>query len=377
MISSLIKPYFQAGLAALDHRISRPSAAGARELAFDCNPISATFLFNAYSFGILCRDRIRDELLDFNLQIFIPDNNPFDFTLYPTISLQRYAQLNLFSIEEYPEAALKAMSRQDAIDETRQIVMSGRYAYVYIDLFYIPNTWPYLKHHWRHELLIIGVDDEKKIFNAATYLRSGKFGRVGIPFAFFCRGFTSSVASPKSMGYCRPRALWSVEATKPPEASKGLDLEVVKLQLDDYLHSRNEALTKMPCTIAREWIESDGRRLGPGAFGLAVHERLTDYVRTAAGSQKSPIDLRVGRFLWEHKKMMGERLRRMNLPSSIRDEMLTNWQEVIDLAYTYHLRLVSLGSRKARHDFSVLEKTMTKMTGVERRVLTRVAACLN
>lgn len=70
------------------------------------------------------------------------------------------------SVFEYSVSTYDDVNALQIIERLKSELIRGNYAYIYLDEYYISAKSSYNTSHFRHQSLIYGFDDEKKIFNS-------------------------------------------------------------------------------------------------------------------------------------------------------------------------------------------------------------------
>ncbi len=188
-------------------------------------------------------------------------------------------------------------------DDVVQFVISSIdedcYAQLDVDYFYLPFTEPYKRYHYMHELLISGYDDTNKTFEISGYNGSWNYHIATITFDELYQSvntvntnasdgnlFTNNQLVESPMTF-----LYRIDSRKTYE----IEIRQICEWLSDYLESVHTAEKyRMPFISQEE-----------GLWGISVYSYLTETLDRGRNLETLTIPLRV---LWEHKKIMSERI---------------------------------------------------------------------
>ena len=81
------------------------------------------------------------------------------------------------------------------------------------------------------------------------------------------------------------------------------------------------------------------------ALGLNAYDEIIAYFGRKIAGRCSVYDKRITRFLWEHKRLMGLRLARLQAQLGFSPERLEAWVAIERAAYWIHLQALA-GSRR-------------------------------
>ena len=180
---------------------------------------------------------------------------------------------------EYIGAATNSVIK-NLLDDGWYVVITG------IDDYYIKGKSWYHEVHVNHDGLIVGYDDNKRTFSFYAYDQTWVYRKFETPQ--YCVEKARSEGAKKGSG-----ELW---ACKPKS-------EQVKLE------------PKTICDGIKEYIGSSFNMYRPiinaNAYGIVVQDYLVMYIdRLSAGIiTHNRMDTRIFRLIWEHKKVMLERIR--------------------------------------------------------------------
>ncbi len=167
-----------------------------------------------------------------------------------------------------------------------------------VDYFHLPSTAPYQQFHFLHEVLVSGYDDNNGTFEISGYGKSWKYHVATITFSDLCEAVSTvdktlnDNAYPVDQSDESPKAfLYRSDNNKKYE----IDIGQMYESLSDYLESANTAEKYRMLYVPQE----------DGLWGVSVYSYLTELLDRCRSLDALTIPLRV---LWEHKKIMVERI---------------------------------------------------------------------
>ena len=176
-----------------------------------------------------------------------------------------------------------------------------------VDDYYVEGKSGYQKHHFNHDGLIRGVDNETKEYMMCAYdeqqtYRSFRTSQIG-----FMKGMMSGL---DTIGYG-----WLIAVRCRPAAAIDLDVPHIKQELHNYLHSA-------PGPEEKYVYGLDGIPHIIGYLG-----RLKDGEIPFEGN-----DPRVFRLIWEHKRCMAARIIAVEKHCGLSHELSNAYAPLMDLA---------------------------------------------
>lgn len=170
---------------------------------------------------------------------------------------------------------------KDIIDEGYYVVFNG------IDDYYIKGKSWYKEHHFYHDGLIIGYDDEKETLIIAAYDQRWIFSVFDTPQKGFMRGLKAS---------CDNAFYGSIHAVKANDIVQELDLTQIYESIKKYLSSEINSYS----------LNDLGK-----VNGIVIYDFICMYLDKLLDGSISyeRRDRRVFRMIWEHKKCMLSRIK--------------------------------------------------------------------
>ena len=169
-----------------------------------------------------------------------------------------------------------------------------------VDYYYLPSTEPYRRFHFMHELLVSGYDDTNQTFEISGYNGSWNYHIATITFDELYQAVnTVNINAPSGNLYQADQLeespmvfLYRIDNRKTYE----INIRQICELLSDYLESVNTAEKYRMLFVPEE----------EGLWGVSVYSYLTESLDRGRNLETLTIPLRV---LWEHKKVMTERIR--------------------------------------------------------------------
>lgn len=175
-------------------------------------------------------------------------------------------------------------------------IQNGYYCVVFLDEARLSPAASYQKEPFPHHLFLYGFDWEESVFNASMFDHTGVYRNLQIPF----REFQDAVQSMRHLLKERLTADHHTYFYKyEPHSPYPFDKTAAIDQLRDYLNGETH--------LNRINYNSDNEE----AFGIKVYDYLQLYFDAVEGNDSrlgDRNDVRHLHVLWEHKKMMSERI---------------------------------------------------------------------
>jgi hypothetical protein len=269
-----------------------------------------------------------------------------------------YLTVQFSSYEENPHLEKHFFDLTDEniiFDQLVQKYMDNGYYFYFnkIDDFYLDGKTWYKERHFFHDGILCGYDQENKLYCIYAYDNRWKYTKLWIPQESFNDGIRSMRESGEK-GY--------LYALKPMPECVEFNPTVVVNNLKSHINTTFEVCPPTDPT---------------GATGLAVHDYILLYLDKLLDNSipHERMDWRIFRVIWEHKKLMLERIERMeealSLDSTTSDlyKFIVEEANKIRLLYaSYHMKrrdslLVSIKEKliEIKHkEKEILEKFIEK-----------------
>ncbi len=216
-----------------------------------------------------------------------------------------------------------------------------------IDDYYIEGKSWYREKHVPHNGMIYGYDDEKGTYAILAYDSNW----IHRPFQITQKDFNKGRNAMRDKGI-----FGKIIGIKPLDTVVELDPEKILDNLSLYL---TESTGKMPAT---------GEEI---VCGTAVHEYIAKYLDKLI-SEEIPydkMDRRVFCMLWEHKKLMAERLRRVEETLGIDASCSFDYEDIVRDANNMRLLYASHHARRRDAVLPVIKTTLLKICEAEKLIL--------
>ncbi len=352
-----------------------------KHLDFNTSPTLATFPQMFIPFALLSSRGICDELLNFNIKLFVSKriapsptfprdqlkpSTPVDF-----LPFTEYDKMGLYQIRELEEYSKSNISKKQLLKDIIKTLGDDEYVYIFGNYFFIPNTSNYKKDHHRHQLIIHGYDSNKQEFDVSTYLKNGNFGCTKVPYWLLANSFELRYDRSYLNKFYNRNLFRIYTVNREKVKSCKIRPDIIKHQIYDHINSSNFAETQITDPIVKKWYERTNSLLGNGSHGQAGYETIIEYLRLDI--VKKDIDMRITRLNWEHKKLMEIRLKRLLEIQAIKSpNLLEHYKKVTKLAHMGHLRIFQTQKGLQPIDMKTLEKEIKQMRDQETRVLEKV-----
>lgn len=230
----------------------------------------------------------------------------------------------------------------------REMLNNGYYVtFGGVDDFYIPGKSWYKKRHFAHDGLICGYNQNDKTFCIYAYNSNWTYQKFWIPQKSFNMGCASTVKHYKSSG---------INALKPTSEIVAFSPEIACKKIVEYLDS---SLEKYP-------MDGDGTVLG-----VVVHAYIAEYVaKLYDGSiPYERMDWRVFRVIWEHKKVMLERIQAIEHALNMGNAFSNTYQMVVAEANTMRMLYASHHMKRRDSILPTIYKQLLALVETEKEIL--------
>lgn len=251
--------------------------------------------------------------------------------------------------------------------------LASGYLCLHLDKYYIPRSRWFLRKHYQHDVIIVGMDPVKRTVRVVQgfdrqneYLRS-EMKLMWLLLAIKSRaGWDRFPTSPDCMRHFR-EPIYKITVTGSRYAS--YNVRGIKESLHSYVNSKPS------------WSRTDYGPVSPlfvdtpknGAYGLSTYKYIAETILMYGN--RADFDFKITKLLWEHKQLMVERLtacRRMGLV--VQDADLRSIRELESCAVAVHLRCLKTVRR--REKLSSLKETAAIVTQMKRIEYTALADIL-
>lgn len=230
----------------------------------------------------------------------------------------------------------------------RHFVDSGYYVYFNnVDDYYLDGKTWYKQRHFYHDGLICGYDRESKAYCIYAYDISWKLNKLWIPYRSFNKGL-QSMRKVGRQGY--------IIALKPTDTLVAFEPSRAIINLKDYLNSTFEMYPTSEQGIV---------------FGIIVHDYIAMYLdRIAEGLiPHERVDRRVFRVIWEQKKVMLERIQKLEETLDFPQNWSVEYEKIVREANNIRLVYASYTIRKKETSILIIKEKLLWIKQQEEKIL--------
>lgn len=230
----------------------------------------------------------------------------------------------------------------------RQMIDEGYYVFFMgVDDYYIEGKTWYKQRHFRHDGLIYGYDQENKTYAMHAYDTNWVYSKFYTPQAAFDRGRRAAFKE----------APGSVCAIKPLSTVIDFSPETVIEKLVEYLDS---SLEKHPITQENN------------VYGVVVHDYMAMYLDKLIDDSipYERMDYRVFRMIWEHKKVMLERLIKTEETLKLGRDTSDAYRKIVDEANSMRMLYASHHMKRRDSLLPIIRKKLMAVKKEEVKMLT-------
>ena len=216
---------------------------------------------------------------------------------------------NLFEWESCPFLYYQKIHRnliksgwEGITDFIVECIDQGYYLYFTVDSFYINIYQAYQVFHFIHPLLVYGYSLDKKVFYVADNCHDGKYSYETVAFEQLVQGYDEAV------NYDEEFYLDAVNIVKYQKRDRfynwhhdyTFDVNLVKSTIEDYLSSKG--------LVEHGMVPLKKKKKETLVYGVECYDYLLNYLKNL---DQYKYDHRTFFVLYEHKKIMTERIRYM------------------------------------------------------------------
>ena len=292
-------------------------------LEFNTNPPVNTYNHHAFGTGIITTvPGGMNWLYNNYIQlVYYPEYGKFSFDFYMDYI---YCQ-PVFDREHIHDETVKALGI-DVMDYITEGILSGKYVIMCVNEYYIPDREAYRTYSFRHNLLIYGYDDRRKVYKTAGYNAAGHFDVQEIDRK------TIKKASPDNITLLKFRDNYDF-SLKP---------EWIRYQMDAYYGKKEQ-----PPAGA---YTADGRYVGEEAVRLMCLDMFEGL------DNLEMVDVRPFTLLAEHGRLMYDRIQVIKEYDCTSTEEEEYWRDerdrrelLLKRIYMYNVRLDERSAEKVRN----------------------------
>lgn len=318
-------------------------------------PTSSYFALSLQLSVILAHEETREWYYENFINIYMESLNNICFTDMSFGMLCRYTTVFDYSVSKYEDTV-----HSNIVDRVRhELLDEHNYAYLYVDEYYISCKKAYMNYHFHHQALIYGFDDERRIFNAIAFDKSGHFAKLEYPYDEVVTGYEEAFkCEPKTKNDTFGVVFFKIR----PDFSHKLNLAHMIHSLSEYV---NGCVPKNLHYVQHNMPQAAFRQDYDCVFGLNVIKQTASLFQTISPEDYTFVDFRRVHFLYEHAAMLLERFRYIGqafLPGSAEYTQLVSEYENITQQYMT-IRLMVL---KAQQIMRIAADSMPRKNSFER-----------
>lgn len=242
---------------------------------------------------------------------------------------------------EFTNGYINPIIRQ-MLDKGFYVVFGG------VDDFYLKGKSWYKERHFSHDGLICGYDQNDKTYCIFAYDSNWIYQKFWVPQKDFNAG--------------------RIAMRKKGTFSNICGLKVKGDQID---FSPQNA-----CQKIKEYLDSNIEKYPfdkeSNAYGLVVHEYIAEYI-TKLYSGDIPyerMDRRVFRLIWEHKKVMLERIGCIERSLNLKNEISERYKSVVSEADAIRMLYASHHMKRRDSVLPIIKKKLLSLADKEKELLT-------
>lgn len=186
------------------------------------------------------------------------------------------------------------------------LIRNGHYIFLPCDYYYLSITELYNKNHFKHNIMVFGYDEEKKIFHVADFFNNCKFQLSTICFEEIKKA-TDSVVKILPPDYWLDIDSWNmIEIIKYKNVKYDFNIKILIKSIQDYLKSEYNILNYEENRLTDEekiLIEN-----GNLVFGMKNYDLVKKFLFSLTLNSELVCDIRPLHALYDHKVMMLSRL---------------------------------------------------------------------
>ena len=262
-------------------------------------PTSSYFALSLQLGVILAHKETKEWYYENFINIYMERHNNICFTEMSFGMLCRYTTVFDYSVSKYEDTV-----HSNIVDRVRhELLDEQNYAYLYVDEYYISCKKAYMNYHFHHQALIYGFDDDKRVFNAIAFDKSGHFAELeyrydevvtGYEEAFKCEPETKNDTFGVVFFKIRPDFSHKLNPTHMIHSLAEYASGCVPKNLHYVQHN-------MPQVAFRQDYDC--------VFGLNVIKKTAALFQMIRPEEYTFVDFRRVHFLYEHAAMLLERFR--------------------------------------------------------------------
>ena len=218
------------------------------------------------------------------------------------------------------------LEEKNKVDLIKRILNKDEYIFTYIDEYYVGE-----KEHNSHDVLIYGYDDDREEFSVLGF-KDNFFVDYAVDYSLFEKSFNSSLQIAKE-NTTKERKYQLISLTPLFDENTEYKFDLYKFMsvFKQYLNSEYSKLNLYDDTIYED-----------GILGIQIYTKLLEALQNPSG-EKQEFDYRLVHTLYEHKKIMLERVEyiyKSVLMAEIPTALQNGIESIVELANTIRLQAI-------------------------------------
>ena len=231
----------------------------------------------------------------------------------------------------------------------RELLDNGFYViFADVDDYYIKGKSWYKERHFNHDGMICGYDKNDKTFCIYAYDSNWIYKKFWTPQKDFNAGRAAARREGRISRICGIRVKNDKVDFSPTVANK---------KIKEYLDS----------DLKKYSFKGDGN-----VYGIVVHRYIAEYIRKLHQGDipYERMDRRVFRVIWEHKKVMLERIEKMEESLRLDNKISEKYKRVVSEADAMRMLYASHHMKRRDSILPIIEKKLLHLMKTERKLLT-------
>lgn len=231
----------------------------------------------------------------------------------------------------------------------REMIDQGFYIYFGdFDDYYIPGKTWYKQRHFYHDGLIYGYNQEKKTYYIYSYDSNWILNKYETPQEAINDSRKAAMKNAGKGILC---------AIKPSQEFIAFDSQIALEKIKEYLDS---SLEKYPPTD-ETWV-----------LGIVVQEYMVMYIEKLQDGSipYEKMDWRIFRLIWEHKKVMQERLEKIEEDLELDSKTSQKYKSIVKEADTMRMLYASHHMKRRDSILPIIQQKLLNLKETELNLLT-------
>lgn len=234
----------------------------------------------------------------------------------------------------------------------KNMIDNGYYvAFDGVDDYYLEGKTWYKKRHFAHDGMIYGYDDIQKTYNIFAYNQDWLYSGFEISQKSFLKAQKSGrkLSSKGSLTAFKPKALTEDIRIDPKHIAF-----LLKIYLDP--------------NIGKQWLDTEKY-----IHGLEVYDNLCIYLNMVEEGSipYEKIDWRIFRVIWEHKKVMYDRIRAVEEQINCNNGISKAYAEVVKTCDDIRLIYATYVMRRRDPLLQIIKSKLMKIKDLEKELVSK------